>query len=324
MSYIPATEELQRSRIPKLIRCLESISKDKRYRSNESRERAVQRLCESELKYLRDLLEIREDRDESGLGQKVIGKVNSLHSYLTSYRNAVKEIELSDRNSFEKVVGRVGERRVERSHMALKYLVKSPLEKQQRGERDVAQKREKVRNRIVLNPTPLIERADEILDGKSYIAIALGLVLLTGRRPIEVLKCGRFSKVDGGLKFSGQAKTKGSSQSRDDYEIPCLTHPERVVEALSRIRQMKDFSSLDNRQVNRKTAKSTREQFDRYFRDVYDTSLPPYSLRAAYAAICWKRFGQLECDDDQYYLSQIMGHSDDDDDTARYYKRFKI
>lgn len=320
-----ATEELSEDRIPRLIRRLEQIEYDRRFRRQDAREVAIKQLCDREVDFLRHMLDIKEVRDETGLGQKIEGSVHSLHSYLADYRNAVRKLKLTPTNSVERIVGRTGDRRIDRSHLALKYLVKSPLEKQQRGERDVTQKRNKARDRVEISPLPLIARSEQLLNSRSYAAIALGLILLTGRRPIEILKLGFFVEDGDKLRFSGQAKTKGSNKSRDNYLIPCLCSREKAIAALDRIRQQKNFSENDNRYVQRKTGKTLREQYDRYFSDIYPVKeVPPYSLRAAYGAICWDLYGKYGFDDDQHYLSLILGHSDEDDDTARHYKRFKL
>jgi hypothetical protein len=86
-----------------------------------------------------------------------------------------------------------------------------------------------------------------LLGSESYISIALGLIAVTGRRPIKILYTGDFGEIDDErVFFTGQAKTRGAENSSDDYAIPTLISASEVIAAFSKLRSKKDFSYLDD------------------------------------------------------------------------------
>jgi len=92
----------------------------------------IKRLCEKEVAFIRQEMEIAPITNDEGLVEKFRGKINALHSYLTEYRNEVKAlIPCTQANSYEVVIGKFAttstpsSRRKVRLHYAHKYLKKS-------------------------------------------------------------------------------------------------------------------------------------------------------------------------------------------------------
>lgn len=247
----------------------------------------IQKLCESELEYLRSELVL-----------------TSVKRAVTRYRNAIKV--LSD------------------SHPALSYF---KLTRDEQATVKAATKSQVYSDHTNLRPIDaddLILKATELLDSASYLNIALGLMLLTGRRATEILKTAELSVVtDESVVFAGQLKTKGSDNAQTSpYEIPVLTKSQTVVDALSKLRQLKDFSSLTNDRVHSRCNKSLNEYVKKHFgKLIPDVKLK--DLRSAYATICHEFF----CPDhisQTAYFAQILGHSKEDLTTAQSYQDFYI
>lgn len=192
--------------------------------------------------------------------------------------------------------------------------------------------------RALYNVDKYIKTAENLLSSSKYIEIALGLCAMTGRRPGEILATANFTLSDEldiyfedqgvislnqGVKFSGQMKTKGSQYARDNYIIPTLCSPKKVIDALHRLRELKDFSGKTPKQVDSSTSKQMGVGAKRNFAEYFEGNVKPYDLRHAYAVITASRY----CDNPNQwdkFLSSVLGHSDKDMSTMMSYKTLKI
>jgi integrase len=320
--YAARTEQLT-EQIAKFLKGLQSIESDRRYKHQTSRENAYKRLCDKTLAGLRIELGVATVTDDDGMAQSIKGSVNVLHAYITQYRNAVKTLALNSLNSYSAETGPTGNRRIEQRHIALKYLVKTKLESVTRGEGHVTAIDTKQRSARIVSRSAAVETAKGLLKSNSYIALALGLSLLTGRRITEVLKTAKLTPITPStMQFSGQLKTKGAEKSRDNYQIPVLADSAEIAAALDRLRRSKDFSSYSESQINSLTSKETGIQCRRYFGAIIP-DVKPKDLRALYAQICWDTMGQDTPKLQLGYFAEILGHSEQDNITAVSYLVFK-
>lgn len=294
--------------------------------AEKSGEDAIKKACESELEYLRTSLGIERVFNEETQQFDLVGSASTLHSILTDYRNAVRALELTPSITWEHERGRS----LIREHIALKYLVKNSTERSVRGEKETKQKYKKHTNIHKVDADSIILVAEGLLDQSkasrpSYQKIALGLMLLTGRRPIEILKTASFVEVDDYfVEFSGQAKTKGSENAQTNpYIIPTLASAEKCIEALEQLRQMKDFSEEANEKVHSKTNTDMNKTCKKVFGELIpNTSLK--ALRAVYAAICENAYRHETTLSREAYVASILGHSEEDVGTAQSYVGYEV
>ncbi len=247
-------------------------------------------------------------------------KINSVHNTITRYRNVIND-ELTS------------------NHIALFYL-KLPKEFYEKRNHEYTQKvKQRGNHRIPFkraNVERYIERLIWLTQQDSYIAIAMGIAGLTGRRPSEVLLTAQFSTAleckytDNSLIFKGQLKTNEDSESaRDNYEIPVLCDDEQIViNALAKLRAMKDFSKIEPakgqtiaQRVNSLTAKGQKECVQRYLSEFFGDKINPYVLRALYAEIAKERYILKEQAPNEFF-SEVLGHSKDDEGTFASYQWF--
>jgi hypothetical protein len=207
-------------------------------------------------------------------------------------------------------------------------------------------KREKKDLRPLFDADGYLRRAASLLTTGSYVNVAMGLVALTGRRPGEILVSAGFEKTgEHTVRFSGQLKTKGSENARDGYEIYTLAPADTVIKALTRLRGMVNLSGEATRPgetlqqaVNRKTANGQSKAVRRYFADFIPDykrgngeviTLKPYNLRAAYGLLAaryflddWiKQAGVADASPDMF-ISEMLGHSQEDTATVESYEDF--
>lgn len=255
--------------------------------NSQSDEMTIERLCLSELTYLRSELAL-----------------TSVKRAVTRYRNAFKEV--SD------------------SHPCLKYFKLTRDEQASIKGATRSQVYTDHTNLRPIDPDELIFKACELLKSESYLNLALGLMLLTGRRSTEILKTAEMTVAsDDSVIFEGQLKTKGSDNAQTlPYEIPVLTDSQTIINALAKLRQLRDFSNLTNDAVHSRANKSLSEAVKRYFADLIP-SVKLKDLRSAYATICHDFYCPNQISQTAYF-AMVLGHSKEDLTTAQSYQDFYI
>lgn len=168
-------------------------------------------------------------------------------------------------------------------------------------------------------------------------ALTVGIIMATGRRPIEVLLQGRFRKVGPyALSFSGQAKRSGGVNYDEENIIYSLVPASEVLEALEKLRgtvKCKELAALKpqpNLSVNQQVGNRTSTQLNAFVDNlVVRNNWPDMSAkhgRALYAKVCVELFrhhdprwkGYME----DAMVSELLGH--DDERAQQYYRDWHI
>lgn len=233
--------------------------------------------------------------------------INTVLTYLTTYR---KEVET--------VFGA--------NTALLKYLKphKKVVEKERKEYRKEIQVRTETNGLTTIeNHTELIDFATELLKSSSYLKVSLGLMLLTGRRSVEILKTGSFYKVKSKkneILFSGQAKKRG--ENLPPYKIPTLCAPALVVDALEWLRNEKnDLLELTEKQLNTKCA-APLNTYSKQFQSWLGNGCTPHDLRKAYAAICYGISNKKQSF--RGFAALVLGHNSDSELTTETYFKYTI
>ncbi len=285
---------------------------------------ALQSACLKALQRLHDYSGCLNELDENGLLQVAAGSPSTLATYLTTLRAIAEQIPYTQINTlyrerFDPDTGRAVLEPYPLAHQIFQ------LTTAERGLRKSAVDRRLIHQHLYprrFRASDVIFRACKLLEDRDFPnRVAAGLLLLTGRRTIEIFQRAEFTIVgERVLHFKGQAKTKGSSQSRDNYDIPVLADPYTLMDAFHWLRKRYPCEGLTGQQVNRKVAFNLGEVCENNYRVIRDCT--PHDLRAAYAEICLNYFwGQTGYN---AYFSQILGHSKNDVVTALRYKRFEL
>lgn len=220
------------------------------------------------------------------------------------------------------------------SHVALKYftLKKSEVNTYIQSEEN-RKNNYLIGNRLVINEwREMVAVAENLLDSSSAYEICAGLLLLTGRRTVEIWLTGNFAVIDSDrVVFSGQAKNANSRNPRDNYEIPVLANAQKIVDALKRLREIKNFAGKSEREVNSLTSnrlgKVVKKHFNRFIKVPVNQSfdnLQDYgfiearNLRPCYVHIAQDKF--LPLSDLHKFAHDVLGHVKSD--TASNYMEF--
>ncbi len=276
---------------------------------------SINKRCKKEIDYLRKHLAL-----------------TSLRRARSDYRNAIKArfkgqhlaMTCKDRNGFA-------------THIAYKYLVlnKTEVKSYSDHEKDRINSFLDGDYRIFIrNAKQMINHAIGLLDSDSFYDIATGLLLLTGRRSVEVLKTASFEAIAANkVLFSGQAKksiydAEGNKLDAEAYEIYTLCDAEIVAKALHKLRSIKDYSNKTEREVNSLAASALNKAVKRNFLGKYTFNLDGVacmnieakSLRSIYVHLAQRLF--KENSELTKFANSQLGHSDRK--TADNYMEYKL
>ena len=147
---------------------------------------------------------------------------NTRAAYMTKYRKATASMT-ADRTFPESVLY---EQETQNGpvlqHIALKWMNYSSEFHQARQAPTQAKAKAQRRERVAFSPQPVIDAAASALLSDSTWEVAAAIILLTGRRPTEILKSAEFKQVGPyQLEFSGQLK-KRDNEAITAYPILLL------------------------------------------------------------------------------------------------------
>lgn len=140
-----------------------------------------------------------------------------------------------------------------------------------------------------------------------YLDLAVGLCLVAGLRPVEVLRDAVLEPGDSQFTIrltSGQAKTRGVERA---YEMPTLIEGEIVMSAYQLLRSLKDFGDYTTDNMIQGEQNKLRDRFV----DLLDSVLPiplPSEARKVYDTICYFWFAPPGIKEPAY-IRAINGHS---------------
>jgi hypothetical protein len=251
--------------------------------------KAAQRLCRAEHKDLR----------------KQFDSLTTLRRYYTYYRNVCREVV--DQNTLSVCLEILNLTYDEIILLNNQYAKKVASE-----HRDL---------RPLKNYEEMVVVASDLLDAESIYDRILGLAFLTGRRAAEIGCTAQFQRLrKDWMLFDGQLK--GKTRTLHTYEIPVLAEPSLIVGALKRIReqrpQWEDNTILFHDCGSRELSTRVKRHF---FEFIENPTVK--DLRAAYAEVCYDKFGSVRKAKTRFF-SEILGHGQDDNITGQSYIDFYI
>lgn len=180
-------------------------------------------------------------------------------------------------------------------------------------------KLDQLKNTIHVDKKQYLSTANKLIESNIHTKICVGLIALTGRRSIEILKTGEFVEDHGSLIFRGIAKKRKNKNK--EITIPCLGDPKKVIRSLKKLRIIKDFSKKTNAQVSDQTSSNLSRMVKKEFKDIIP-NIQTKTMRSIYAAICLENLPNKLSS--EVYLSKILGHEENDLNTQIHYKNIKV
>jgi integrase len=175
------------------------------------------------------------------------------------------------------------------------------------------EEQEKIKNKAKFHTTKHIRKSKvdvyienfkkKLYSYYNFHDLTVFLLVVSGRRTIEILKLGLFEKSEkeGHVFFSGSAKLK--TKEDEKYEIPLLVDPEYFLKTFKYYRY-----SYQQTDTNQKTTIKYAATIRSRVRKLFGDELTSHDLRRSYAALCFDKFKPKL--DRFYYYQKILGHYD--------------
>ena len=252
--------------------------------------------------------------EEKGWFEQQYQNDNTRAAHMTKYRRAIAS--MSTDRPFPKAVTYEQETAngPVRQHIALKWMNYSSEFHQQRQAPTQAKSKAQRRSRVAFEPQPVIDAAVAALSSTSTWEVAAAIILLTGRRPTEILKSGDFTQVGAyQLEFSGQLKSRGQKTT---YEIYCLARSHLLIDAFTRFRRIasvRELQEAENTAVDSRLNATVNRAVRAVFPEdilpapLGETQLSAKNLRAAYVNMAYHLFGTPETSIGSF-AEDFLGH----------------
>ena len=255
--------------------------------------KAIKKLCVAENKGLR----------------KQFDSLTTLRRYYTYYRNICREV--LDKKTNKLILGTCLE--------ILNLTFEETVYLNDQYSKKVASEHRSLRP--LKNHDQMILKAVDLLGEMSIYDRILGLACLTGRRAAEIACTAKFQALrKDWMLFDGQLK--GKTRLLHTYEIPVLAESTLIVDAIKRVREQRPqwvdntilFHDCGSRELSLRVKKHFSEFID---------NPAVKDLRAAYAVVCYDKFGTVRKAKTRFF-SEILGHGQDDNITGQSYIDFYI
>ena len=152
---------------------------------------------------------------------------------------------------------------------------------------------------------------------KDHLALIIAIAVVTGRRFFEVTCKAKFTITndENTLLFTGQAKTR-KNETHEAFKIPCLISNILIINALTRLRELKpETINYESEEFNNKYSRAINRKMEKL---KLNGITQPKDVRNLYLAYCLKYIKVIGISNNAY-ASEILGHSNDDIQTANSY-----
>ncbi|CAK9250935.1 unnamed protein product [Sphagnum jensenii] len=248
-------------------------------------------------------------RAENRKFRKQFDSMTTLRRYYTHYRNVCREVisKKKDRYILETCLEILNLTRQEIDDLNDQYSQKVATEHRSL--------------RPLKNYDQMILKAVDLLGGMSIYDRILGLACLTGRRAAEIGCTAKFQKLrENWMLFDGQLK--GKTRLLHTYEIPVLADGALIIEAVRSIHEQRPHWVDNTILFHDCGSRELSLRVKRHFSEFIDNPAVK-DLRAAYAEICYDKFGTIRKAKTRFF-SEILGHGEDDNITGQSYIDFYI
>ncbi len=183
----------------------------------------------------------------------------------------------------------------------------------------------KTNNIALFEVKPFIKACQDCLiqEGQDPYTLVIGLMGLTGRRPIEILKTGKFKYINSQyVLFSGQAKTRDAEGTKSSYRIPVLADAKMIIDTLRIVRSNFPVSSWENERVIRFFTGKLIRRMKFLKHCVFPNqhlNLNSRALRSLYATSAYQVFNMGTKVSFNAFIAKVLGHSHLDKNTANCY-----
>jgi hypothetical protein len=218
--------------------------------------------------------------------------------------------------------------KIKTDHEATRYLFVGHMEKITLEQEQAESLAYRKTHTIKIKPEGIFELLHSLLNEPSYSPqytysrLAIAVALATGRRAVEVLYTGQFTKLDTHLlAFTGQAKKRAGTDQNITLHIPVLAEADLILKAVKAIRHTPELAKLRERTQTAKNEREARSEVNKVaavslngtIKRLLGEAFTFKDTRAIYARMIYTQYFRTppwEHIDEDEFFRLILGHKD--------------
>ncbi|UGQ16614.1 protelomerase family protein [Borrelia sp. RT5S] len=150
-----------------------------------------------------------------------------------------------------------------------------------------------------------------------------GVLMATGRRPVEIMKVSQFHAVDQQHILMKNIAKKKESNLVHEVAFPTFADPGLIIEAIEEIRYMERTERLSKEVISANLTYSYNRMFRKIFKDVFEPEESVYFCRRLYSRFSYLAFAPKNMELN-LWITTVLGHEHDDIVTAFHYNRYVL
>ncbi|AYE37044.1 Telomere resolvase ResT (plasmid) [Borrelia turcica IST7] len=183
-------------------------------------------------------------------------------------------------------------------------------------------RKEQIPVKISLNT--YIEIINILLTQKRDIRLKFyGVLMATGRRPVEIMKISKFYVEDGEHILMKNIAKKKESNLIHEIVFPTFADSRLIIDSIEEIRYMERTEKLSKEMISSNLAYSYNRMFRKIFEDIFEPEESVYFCRRLYSRFSYLAFAPKNMELN-LWITTVLGHEQDDIITAFHYNRYVL
>ncbi|WP_330730453.1 protelomerase family protein [Borrelia turicatae] len=175
---------------------------------------------------------------------------------------------------------------------------------------------------VKINLKTYIEIINILLTQKRDIRLKFyGVLMATGRRPVEIMKISKFYVEDSEHIFMKHIAKKKEHNLIHEIVFPTFADSKLIIDSIEEIRYMERTEKLSKEIISSNLAYSYNRLFRKIFENIFEPEESVYFCRRLYSRFSYLAFAPKNMELN-LWITTVLGHEHDDIITAFHYNRY--
>ncbi|QMU99746.1 Telomere resolvase ResT (plasmid) [Borrelia sp. A-FGy1] len=177
---------------------------------------------------------------------------------------------------------------------------------------------------IKISLNTYIEIINILLTQKKDVRLKFyGVLMATGRRPVEIMKISEFYIEDGRHILMKNIAKKKENNLIHQIVFPTFVDSRLIIDSIGEIRYMERTGKLSKEMISSNLAYSYNRMFRKIFKDIFEPEESVYFCRRLYSRFSYFAFAPKNMELN-LWITTVLGHEQDDIITAFHYNRYVL
>ncbi|AWG43389.1 Telomere resolvase ResT (plasmid) [Candidatus Borreliella tachyglossi] len=175
---------------------------------------------------------------------------------------------------------------------------------------------------VKINLNTYVEIINILLTQRRDIRLKFyGVLMATGRRPVEIMKVSEFHVEDKEHIFMKHIAKKKEKNLIHEIVFPTFADSRLIIDSIKEIRYMERTDKLSKETISANLAYSYNRLFRKIFEEIFEPEESVYFCRRLYSRFSYLAFAPKNMELN-LWITTVLGHEQDDIITAFHYNRY--